>query len=332
MHQLHPTGSDPPLAVNWWTAALPQRTRLWLSLALGCVAAVLVWAHDVDAKAVGDWDQCWIAGRALLQGKSPYAAVNAESSPWPLIYPLPAVLVSLPFTPLPLPFARAAFTGVTSALLAYGLSARWLGLLPFASGAYFWALMGVQWVPLLVAAVLLPWLSALLVVKPTTGLVLWAGWPSRIAVVGGIVLLAASFAIDPWWVGKWRTSVGAGIVYHVPLVMRPFGWVLLLAALRWRRPEGRFLTAFALMPQAAMPYDALPLLLIPRTFLERVIFVAGTQLLALVGMAKLGAASPAAFADSLWPATLLFAYLPALIMVLRTKNASGEPLTAETAH
>ena len=284
-----------------------------------------------DPDAVSDWDQCWIAGRALLQGLSPYAAVNAHSSPWPLIYPLPAVLVSLPFTPLPLPLARAAFTGVTSALLAYGLSTRWLGLLPFASGAYVWALMGVQWVPLLVAAVLLPWLSAVLVVKPTTGFVLWTGWPTRIAVVGGIVLLTASFAVDPGWVGKWRTSVGAGIVYHVPLVMRPFGWVLLLAALRWRRPEGRFLTAFALMPQAAMPYDALPLLLIPRTFLERVIFVAGTQLLTLVGIAKLGAASPGAFADSLWPATLLFAYIPALIMVLRRKNASGEPVPAETS-
>jgi hypothetical protein len=328
---LRPPASDPARPARWWTAELPRRTRVWLSLAIGCVAAVLVWTQDVNAKAVGDWDQCWIAGRALLQGKSSYTAVNAESSPWPLIYPLPAVLVSLPFTPLPLPLARAAFTAVTSALLAYGLSTRWLGLLPFASGAYFWALMGVQWVPLLVAAVLLPWLSALLVVKPTTGLVLWAGWPSRVAVIGGIVLLAMSFAVDPWWVGKWRTSVGAGIVYHVPLVMRPFGWVLLLAALRWRRPEGRFLTAFALMPQAAMPYDALPLLLIPKTFLERVIFVAGTQLLALIGMAKLGAASPGAFADSLWPATLLLAYLPALIMVLRPKVAPTESVQEQTA-
>ena len=331
MSGLPPPASDPVPAAHWWSAELPRRTRLWLSLVLGSIAAVLVWAQDVDATAVGDWDQCWIAGRALLQGMSPYAAVNAQASPWPLIYPLPAVLISLPFTPLPLPFARAAFTGVTSALLAYGLSTRWLGLLPFASGAYVWALMGVQWVPLLVAAVLLPWLSAVLVVKPTTGLVLWTGWPTRIAVVGGIVLLAASFVIDPGWVGKWRTSVGASIVYHVSPVMRPFGWVLLLALLRWRRPEGRFLTAFALIPQAAMPYDALPLLLVGRTFVERAIFVGGTQLLALIGMAKLGAPSPAAFADSIWPATLLCAYLPALIMVLRAKDAPVEPVPAQTA-
>jgi hypothetical protein len=314
-----------------WGGAPSRSTRLWVALGVGSLAAVAVLMSKDDPSAVSDWDQCWIAGRALLQGLPPYAAVNAQSSPWPLIYPLPAVLVSLPFTPLPLPLARAAFTGVTSALLAYGLSTRWLGLLPFASGAYVWALMGVQWVPLLVAAVLLPWLSAVFVVKPTTGLVLWTGWPTRTAIVGGIVLLVASFAVDPSWVGKWRTSMGAGIVYHVPLVMRPFGWVLLVAALRWRRPEGRFLTAFALMPQAAMPYDALPLLLVPRTFLERVIFVAGTQLLALVGIAKLGAASPRAFADALWPATLLFAYIPAVIMVLRRKNTSGEPVPAETA-
>lgn len=291
-------------------------------MTVGSIAAILVWAQDIDAKAVGDWDQCWIAGRALLQGRSPYAAVNDESSPWPLIYPLPAVLVSLPFTPLPLPLARALFTLVTSGLLAYALSTRWLGLLPFISGAYVWAIMGVQWVPLMVAAVLLPWLSPLLAVKPTTGLALWAGWPSRTAVVGALVLLAASFAVDPEWVGKWRAAVSSSIVYHVSPVMRPFGWVLLLAVLRWRLPEGRLLTAFALIPQAAMPYDALPLLLIPRTFMERVIFVAGTQLLALLGMATLGAPSPGAFAEKLWPATLLLGYLPALVMVLRKEGLS----------
>jgi hypothetical protein len=251
---------------------------------------------------------------------SPYGAVNAESSPWPLIYPLPAVLVSLPFTLVPLSLARSLFSGVSSGLLAYALSKRWVGLLPFISGAYVWALMGVQWVPLLIAAVLLPWLSGLLVVKPTTGLALWVGWPSRTAVIGALVLIAASFAVDPEWVSRWHAGVTSSIVYHVPPIMRPFGWVLLLALLRWRRPEGRFLTAYALIPQAAMPYDALPLLLLPQTFLERVIFVAGTQLLALYGMANLNGAAPAAFAEKIWPATLVLAYLPGLVMVLRRKG------------
>jgi hypothetical protein len=247
--------------------------------------------------------------------------VNAQTSPWPLIYPLPAVLLSLPFAVVPLQLARALFAGVSSGLLGYALSSRWIGLLPFLSGAYMWALLGVGWVPVLIAAVLLPWLSFLLVVKPTTGLALWIGWPSRWAVIGGLGLVAVSFAIEPSWVAQWRASLGASIVYHVSPIMRPFGWILLLALVRWRRPEARFLTAFALIPQAAMPYDALPLLLIPETFRERVIFVASTQLLALYGMANLHGAAPAAFAQKIWPATLVLGYLPPLFMVLRRKAA-----------
>jgi hypothetical protein len=247
--------------------------------------------------------------------------VNANSSPWPLIYPLPAVLVSLPFVLLPLSLARAVFAGVTSGLLAYALSACWLGLLPLISGAYVWALIAVQWVPLLIAGVLLPPLSVLLIVKPTTGLALWTGWPSRWAVIGAVVLLAASFVIEPGWVGQWRSSLGASIVYHVAPVRRPFGWILLLGLLRWRRPEGRLLVASALIPQAAMPSDALALLLVPQTFMERVIFVGSTQLLALHAIFNVQGVSPGAYAEKLWPATLALGYLPPLVMVLRRTNA-----------
>jgi hypothetical protein len=131
-------------------------------------------------------------------------------------------------------------------------------------------------------------------------------------------------------VAQWRAGLGASIVYHVSPIMRPFGWVLLLALFRWRWPEGRFLAAFALIPQAAMPYDALPLLLIPRTFLERVIFVAGTQLLAAYGIANLHGASPAVFAQKIWPATLVLGYLPALVMVLRRKTVPAPVVSTET--
>lgn len=307
---------------KWWDA--PSRsTRVLVGFAMGIIAGACVLMANDGPDAVSDWDQCWLAGRALLHGRSPYAAVNSETSPWPLIYPLPAVLVSLPFTLLPLSLGRAFFAGVSSGLLAYALSARWIGLLPFLSGAYMWALLGVGWTPLLIAAVLLPWLSFLLLVKPTTGSALWLGWPSRRAVVGIVVLLGVSFAIEPDWVSQWRAGLSANIIYHVSPVMRPFGWVLLLALLRWRRPEGRFLTAFALIPQAAMPYDPLPLLLIPRTLLERAIFVAGTQLVAMYGLANLHRFSPGGMAEKLWPATLVLGYLPALVMVLRMKDPPG---------
>jgi hypothetical protein len=309
----------PPAPVGWGGGP-SSAARLVIALTIGAVAALMVWlSYHGQPNAVSDWDQCWLAGRALFQGGSPYAAVNTNTSPWPLIYPLPAVLVSLPFALAPLPLARALFAGVNSGLLAYALSPRWMTLLPFISGAYAWALFAVQWVPLLVAGVLLPWLAFLLIVKPTTGLALGIGWPSRWALIGAVVLLAVSFAVDPGWLVHWRAGVGSNIVYHVPPIRRPFGWLLLLALLRWRRPEGRFLAASALIPQAAMPSDLLALLLIPQTFGERAIFVAGTQLLALYGI-SVHEVSPSLFAQKLWPMMLILGYLPALVMVLRRKG------------
>ena len=304
-----------PLA---WDREPTRSARLALAVGIGALASLLVWlSYHGHLDAVSDWDQCWLAGSALLHGRSPYGAVNGDTSPWPLIYPLPAVLVSLPFALVPLSVGRALFAGVSSGLLAYALSTRWVGLLPFISGAYAWALFAVQWVPLLVAAVLLPWLSFLLVVKPTTGVALGVGWPSRWAVIGAVVLCAVSFIVDPGWLLQWREGMGAKIVYHIPPVTRPFGWLLLLALLRWRQPGARFLVASALIPQAAMPSDLLALLLIPRTFMERVIFVGSTQLLALYGLTDLHTSSPGDFAEKLWPATLALGYLPALVMVLR---------------
>ncbi len=75
-----------------------------------------------------------------------------------------------------------------------------------------------------------------------------------------------------------------------------------------------------MIPQAAMPSDLLALLLIPQTFGERAIFVAGTQLLALYGI-SVHEVSPSAFAQKLWPMMLILGYLPALVMVLRRKGA-----------
>jgi hypothetical protein len=314
-------GQEP---VRAWAAPLAPAVRLRIALGVGAVASLLVWiGYRAAPNAVSDWDQCWLAGKALLRGVSPYDAVNAQSSPWGLNYPLPAVLVSLPFTLLPLSFGRALFAGVGSGLLAYTLSSYWLGLLPFISGAYIWSLFAVQWTPLLVAGVFLSWLSALFIVKPTTGLLLWIGWPKRTAVLGALVLLGASFALDPGWVSGWRAAVGT--LYHVPPVLRPFGWILLLSLLRWRDPRGRFLAVFALMPQAAMPYDSLPLLLIPRSFVERVVFVGGTQLLAMYGLTRVSSATPGSFAAKLWPVTLGLGYLPALVMVLRSPLGPPPP-------
>jgi len=65
--------------------------------------------------------------------------------------------------------------------------------------------------------------------------------------VGSLVLVGASLAVYPAWLGEWSAALHAGRTYHAPF-SRPGGWVLLLAALRWRRPEARLLLAIHCIP------------------------------------------------------------------------------------
>ncbi len=107
----------------------------------------------------------------------------------------------------------------------------------------------------------------------------------------------------------------------MPPILRPFGLILLLAALRWRLPEGRLLLAIAFIPQNILPYELVSLALIPATFLEMGIYVAGSW--AAVGVvANWIQLSPgvAEWGEPGWLATLGAAYLPMLFMVLRRPN------------
>ena len=49
---------------------------------------------------------------------------------------------------------------------------------------------------------------------------------------------------------------------------------MLLAILRWRRPEARLLIALACVPQSMLLYETVPLFLVPRTFRESALLVA----------------------------------------------------------
>ena len=80
-----------------------------------------------------------------------------------------------------------------------------------------------------------------------------------------LALLACSLVLWPTWPIAWREALKTA-TQHAPIVTRPGGFLLLLAALRWKRPEARWLLATALVPGNPAAYDALPLLvLLPAT-------------------------------------------------------------------
>ena len=317
----------------------PSRwARGGVALLIGAAAAVYVlgfYGHQAPG-TVSDIDTLWVAARALRAGQNPYASIPSPPWPWGLLYPLPAVLVMLPFSLFPLQAARAVFMGASAALLAYGLTRRvWWPLIMMAGGQMFFALQSVQWTPLFTAAVLLPPLQVLWPVKPTTGAALFAAYPGRQAVIGGVVLAALAFWAWPHWLGDWVAATRTAP--HRAAIINPGGVLLLLGLLRWRLPEGRQIAVLACMPLSPHLYEALPLMLAARSRRELVaLATCGT-----IGLAA-GAFTPPAFTPSHglipWTVVLLTGYLPALVVVLRHRNVAApglgpfEPLPAAETH
>jgi hypothetical protein len=307
---------DPPLP--------PSRAWRAKAAALAGLAAglfvVALYARQRPG-VISDWDPTWVATTALLRGERPYEAIQVP--PWPnwLLYPLPALLVTVPFTFIPLPLARGVFAALGTAAFTYVLTRRHRWPLYFLiSGAMLWSWMVVQWAPLLIAAALTPALSWLLAVKPTAGFALWSGWPTRAAVVGGLVFVGISLLIRPTWIPEWIASVSK--TPHEPHLLRPGGFLLLLGLLRWRRAEGRLLAALAVIPQTTALYETLPLALVCRDRPQAAGFATLTMLAHLLFL--LGPQGPwPVGAEYQWWVLLALVYLPAIGLVLKRPNERG---------
>jgi hypothetical protein len=282
--------------------------------------------------AVSDFDVSWVGARALRAHQDPYAAIQSPPWPWDLRYPLPAVLVALPLSYLSLALARATLVALGVGFLAWALTRRaWWPLIALAGGQVFVAVQSVQWTPLLAAGIMLGPLQYLWSVKPPTGLALFAAYPTRRTVIGGLVLLGLAFLVWPNWLDGWLAA--AHRAPHRPGVMRPGGVLLLLALFRWRLPEGRLLASLAVLPLTPHLYEAVPLLLVARSRRELLALTAcGT--LGLVAIASLPQGPDPDHGAIAWIEILISCYLPSLVVILRHPNiavgllAPFEPIPA----
>lgn len=310
-----------------------------MGLATGLVLYI---AWHLAGGAASDWDQVWYGARALIGGRDPYRELTPTISPWPLIYPLPAVFLAVPFAALPLSVARACWFGASAGCLAYAWASgpqwRLRGLL---SGAFLWCAMGANWTPFLVAGLWTPACRFWWCVKPTTGFVMWLRKPSRASVLGVAVLATVSFAIEPRWLREWLGNVlhpDWGFAYHPIPITLPGGWLLLLALLRWRQPEARLLLGWCLVPSSIMPSELLLGFAVARTRREWTVVSLISWLVIAYGVfigraAQLPAETPRhafeRWSQHLWPA-LLAGWLVLLVMVLRQPNANELRSAAES--
>ncbi|HEY8196936.1 MAG TPA: hypothetical protein VIG04_08160 [Gemmatimonadales bacterium] len=285
---------------------------------LVCRLLLYLWMPERSS----DFDLLYDAAARLVRGENPYPA-GMQRFP----YPLPAVLVAVPFTQLPLGLARPVFDVLIGLAFVWALW-RYRGsyaLLAVVSGAYLFAMRSGQTTPLMVAAALIPALGFLLAVRPNTGAALWIARPSAPALLGACVFAGLSLVIIPSWPWDWWMAVPFDNTGLMPPVLRPFGVILLLAALRWRTSEARLILATAFIPQTTLPYELVALALIPSNRLEMAIFVAGSWIAAVAADRLHVSQGLAEWTATGWPVTLCAVYLPMLYLVLRRKSSKNGP-------
>lgn len=319
--------SDAAVAVNIKSArtssAAMSRGLLLLLVALGMVLGCRLLLYAWMPNRTSDFDGLYQAAVNLVQGKNPYPMATRGFP-----YPLPAVLLAVPFTIIPLGLARPIFDVLVGWVFAYALW-KYRGsyaLLALLSGAYLFALGKGETTPLMVAASLLPAMGFLFAVRPNTSAALWVARPTWTALLGVGLFFALSLVITPTWPRDWWNALPSDSSEWIPPIMRPLGFILLLAVLRWRLPEGRLLLAIPFLPQTFLPYELVSLALVPANLLEMGIYVAGSWIVV------------AAAADWLhlsprigeWPVALCAVYLPMLYLVLRRTNGrSATPIEKE---
>jgi hypothetical protein len=297
---------------------------LIVGLLAGAAAFV---AYRLPPPSNADLDQLVEGARALLQGQDPYGSVERARYFFPLFYPLPALLLLVPLAPLSVELARVVWAAAAGAALAFAARRYGRGL-PTAllSASFLNAVILGQWSPFLTASAVFPLLGIFWAAKPSIGAAIFAAFPSRRGLLAAAALLGISLVVYPAWPWHWWTALFQGP--HAIPVLQPGGVLLMIALLRWRRPEARLLIGLACMPQTIGLYDALPLFLIPQTRLEGY----GLAVLSYVtafGNALLYPRLPQmSLAHNLaerWPVILVCLYLPALFMVLRRPNSDRAP-------
>jgi hypothetical protein len=291
---------------------------LGMLFVLACRTVLSAW---VPVRA-GDFDLLYASAVRLLRGDSIYPGEGHG-----LLYPLPAVVFAAPFTAVSLALARLIFDVLSGYAFVYALW-KYRGeyaVLALFSGSYLYALVYGQLTPLMVGASLFSVLGCLLAVRPNTGLALFAARPSWIALIGMAGFFVLSLVLVPSWPGDWWRALPVDDSPWVPAILRPFGALLLLGALRWNQPEGRLLLATALLPQTTLPYELVPLALIPANRRQMLVYLVGSWISVAAATGVLKLPGGAQWLAGGWPVTLCAGYLPMLYLVLRRPGAKGGP-------
>jgi hypothetical protein len=195
---------------------------------------------------------------------------NPYDEPWQ-IYPFTAGLFGLPFVRVAPEVAAGIFYGLSSALLAFGLTREgYHRLLIFLAYPYWIGLLYVQWSPLIAASAFFPFLLPATMAKPQVGIPIFLSRFSLPGLYACIGIAVASIIALPRWPMLWLSEIGKYQHFFAILVLP--GPLILLALLRYRDRDAILLLATSCMPQRYF-FDTFILWLIPQSRREILITV-----------------------------------------------------------
>jgi hypothetical protein len=294
-----------------------MRSRLLVAVTVGIISGAYCWfLLNRTHRGAGDFSWAIWAAQDLLAHRNPYDRPVQ-------LYPLPSALFGLPFVWMRPDVAAGIFYGISSGLLAFGLSRYgYHRLLVFLAYPYWAALLEAQWTPLILAGAFFSALLPAALAKPQLGIPIIATFPTRRGLLACAVVIAFSFLIMPDWPRHWFAHFGEYSRF-IPLLVFP-GPLLALALLRFRDRDARLLVLAAIMPQRWF-YDAFLLWCIPKSRRE----IVWTSCISWVAGIWSWFRQPSSFTQvGRW--MVLFFYLPMLVLILaraRTDNTSATPVS-----
>src|SRR5438874_966256 len=234
-----------------------MRWRIAVSMAIGVGSGVYCWFLLMHFHlGAGDFNWAVWAAEDLLAHRNPYARPMQ-------LYPLTCAVFGLPFAWMRPEAAGGAFYGISSALMALGLSRYgYRRLLVFLAYPYWAGIIEAQWTPLIMASAFFPLLLPATLAKPQLGLPVALTHVSWRGVLACLVFLLLTLIALPSWPLLWIHQFGY-YEHFIPLLVLP-GPLLILALWRYRDRDAWLLLLAAIMPQRWF-FDAFILWLIPKT-------------------------------------------------------------------
>jgi hypothetical protein len=291
-----------------------MKLRIATCTLIGLLSGIFCWflmkKFHQDA---GDFRWAIRLARRLISRESLYDSPFEQ-------YPLTAGLFAVPFVRLRPEFAAGLFYGISSTLLAFGLTKHsYRRLLIFLTYPYCAGLLAVQWSPIIAASAFFPLLLPITMAKPQIGIPVFLTRLTRRGLVACLFIGALSLVLVPRWPMLWVGQM-KNYEHFIPLLILP-GPILLLALWRFRDRDALLLLLAACMPQRWF-FDSFILWLIPKSRREMIWTVFLSWGLAIWRWYHV----PHSFTQvGRW--TVFFVYLPMLVVVLLR---GGDPVRNQT--